>query len=470
MPELPEVETVKEVLRSQIIGEKIIDVTCYYEPMLENIKEKDFVVALKGETLRRIERYAKYLIFIFDHVSIVSHLRMEGKFFIKSKLEKVALHEHIIFTFESNRTLRYHDTRKFGKMALLKTTDLSKIMEYPSLKKLGPEANNPDITPDYLYQKLHNKSMPIKTALLDQEIISGIGNIYADEICFHCQLSPKMTCKKIKMEDVVNILAWNKKVLNNAIKEGGTTIRSYTSSLGATGRFQQYLYVHAQEGKKCKICGNLIQKTIVGGRGTSFCPFCQRERRPLIIGLTGGIASGKSTVTNYLKNNYQVVDADEIVKSLYQKKEIITLISNEFGHEYINNNQINRKKLGYLIFNDEIARMRLNSLIHPLVFKTIQKEIENSLNDIIFLDVPLLYETNFDQICDKIIVVYCQEKINIERLCKRDMITYEEAVKKISTQENLQKKAEKSHFIIDNSQDICYTYKQIENILKSIIK
>ena len=126
----------------------------------------------------------KYLVFIFNHVSIISHLRMEGKFFLKSIDDPIIKHEHIIFYFESGRTLRYHDTRKFGKMALIHSTSWNEIMSYPSVKKLGPEANTTNLTKEYLYSKLKKLKEPIKSALLNQEILAGLGNIYVDEVCF----------------------------------------------------------------------------------------------------------------------------------------------------------------------------------------------------------------------------------------------------------------------------------------------
>ena len=162
MPELPEVETVKETLKKQIIGEKIINVDVYYEQMIDEELRSEFKELLINETLMDILRYGKYLFFIFEHVSLISHLRMEGKYFIKNKNEYRNIHEHIIFTFASGKTLRYHDTRKFGTMKLVKTTSFKDIMEEPELKKLGPEANSEDIDIDVFYNQLHSKKIKLK--------------------------------------------------------------------------------------------------------------------------------------------------------------------------------------------------------------------------------------------------------------------------------------------------------------------
>ena len=148
MPELPEVETVKETLKTKILGEKIASVSVYYETMIDKLCRSDFSKMLVGETLTDIKRYGKYLFFIFENVSLISHLRMEGKYFIKLKEEPRNIHEHIIFTFESGKTLRYHDTRKFGTMKLVKTTVFSEVMMEPELKKLGKEANDETIDID----------------------------------------------------------------------------------------------------------------------------------------------------------------------------------------------------------------------------------------------------------------------------------------------------------------------------------
>ena len=145
MPELPEVETVKETLKSRIIGEKIVSVDVYYESMIDEVCRGDFKELLIGEEITNILRYGKYLFFIFNNVSLISHLRMEGKYFIKDICDERNLHEHIVFTFESGKTLRYHDTRKFGTMKLVRTTSFNEIMNEPELKKLGKEANDESI-------------------------------------------------------------------------------------------------------------------------------------------------------------------------------------------------------------------------------------------------------------------------------------------------------------------------------------
>ena len=468
MPELPEVETVRRTLEHQIMNEQIIQVEVHYSPIIENINVHEFCDQLINQTFRSFHRYGKYLIFVFDTVSLITHLRMEGKFFIKPTNEIRSIHEHIIFKFNSGKTLRYHDTRKFGKMVLVNSTNINDIMNYPSLKKLGPEANS-DFSFDYLYDKLKKRHDSIKVALLDQEVIAGLGNIYVDEVCFLSKLHPTMSCDLITKEDVENIIKYSKEVLDKAILAGGTTIRSYTSSLGVTGRFQQSLLCHSREGEKCYNCGITIIKTFVGGRGTYYCPKCQELRRPKIIGITGGIATGKSSVCKYLLDNgYSVISSDEIVKKLYESQKVKDLIKNTFGDIYIKNNKIDRNELGKLVYNNNELRIILNNLIHPLVKERILNYINHSNDSVVFVDVPLLYEAKFDDICDEVIVVYTNPYTNLIRLMIRDNISEEYANIKIASQMSLDEKCEKANYIIDNSNELCYTYKQIEKVIEKI--
>ena len=147
MPELPEVETVRRTLLLQIINKKITSVNVYYENILQDTNLDTFKTVLINQTFKDILRYGKYLIFILDDYSIISHLRMEGKFFLKNKNEKLDKHEHIEFVLDDNISFRYHDTRKFGKMILLNTTSFEEIKKYKSINKLGKEANDESFTP-----------------------------------------------------------------------------------------------------------------------------------------------------------------------------------------------------------------------------------------------------------------------------------------------------------------------------------
>lgn len=275
MPELPEVETVKTSLKKLIINKTIKNIDIYYPNIVKNVSIEEFKHQLINQTFREIKRRGKYLIFILDDIILVSHLRMEGKYLIKNSDEQKLKHEHIIFTFTSGETLRYHDTRKFGTMHVFKTTDLNETYQVHPLSKVGYEPFDQDLTVDYLFLRFKNISKPIKSTLLDQTIISGLGNIYVDEVCFMSSIHPTTPTKSLSRGQIETIICNSKIVLEKAIKLGGTTIRTFTSSHEVSGKFQNSLLVHTK--KICPNCNHQIIKIVVGGRGTYVCENCQKK-------------------------------------------------------------------------------------------------------------------------------------------------------------------------------------------------
>ncbi len=274
MPELPEVETVKETLKLKLIGKKIKDVKIYYDGIIAYPEIKEFSKQIKNLPIKDINRRGKWLMFDLDKYYLLSHLRMEGKYFFKTKGDKLDNHEHVVFSLDSNEELRYRDTRKFGKMYLIKKEDINNV---GPIKDLGLEPWDTNLTKEYLKDKYKTKKLPIKTVLLDQSIIVGIGNIYADEILFLSKLNPLIKCCDLKDDDLENIIKYTKEVLEKAIKLGGTTIRTYTSVDGVHGRFQNELLVHGKDNDSCPACGQAIKKIRVGGRGTYYCSNCQKD-------------------------------------------------------------------------------------------------------------------------------------------------------------------------------------------------
>ncbi|MEG1146104.1 MAG: DNA-formamidopyrimidine glycosylase [Bacilli bacterium] len=273
MPELPEVETVKETLKKFIINKKIIETKIYYADIIENMSSNEFIAKIKNQTINDITRRGKWLLFVLDDYYLLSHLRMEGKYNIRKKGDYKEKHEHVIFTFEDETELRYKDTRKFGKMHLIEKEKINKVKP---LSEIGLEPFDNKLNKFYLYDQFKNKKTAVKTALLDQTIIAGIGNIYADEILFLCLLNPNKRVCDLKEKDLENIIKFTKEVLSQAIIDGGTTIRSFTSSDGVHGRFQQNLLVHNKKGSNCPKCNSIIEKISVGTRGTYYCPKCQK--------------------------------------------------------------------------------------------------------------------------------------------------------------------------------------------------
>ena len=274
MPELPEVETVKETLKLKLIGKKIKDVKIYYDGIIAYPEIKEFSKQIKYLPIKDINRRGKWLMFDLDKYYLLSHLRMEGKYFFKNKGDKLDNHEHVVFSLDSNEELRYRDTRKFGKMYLIKKEDINNV---GPIKDLGLEPWDTNLTKEYLKDKYKTKKLPIKTVLLDQSIIVGIGNIYADEILFLSKLNPLIKCCDLKDDDLENIIKYTKEVLEKAIKLGGTTIRTYTSVDGVHGRFQNELLIHGKDKGICPNCGQAVSKIKVGGRGTYYCNNCQKD-------------------------------------------------------------------------------------------------------------------------------------------------------------------------------------------------
>ena len=273
MPELPEVETVKNSLKGKVLNKQIIGVDILYPKLIEYPIVSLFKEKIINQTIIDIKRRGKWLMFELNDYFLLSHLRMEGKYLIRNKGDIVTKHEHIVFKFSDDTELRYQDVRKFGKMHLINKEEIEKRKP---INELGLEPWDNNLTIDYLKEKYENKKLPIKTIILDQSIIVGIGNIYADEILFLSRINPLKKCCDLTLEELSSIIYNTKIVLDEAIKAGGTTIRTYTSSEGVHGRFQQSLNVHNKENEACPICGNTIIKIRVGGRGTCYCEKCQK--------------------------------------------------------------------------------------------------------------------------------------------------------------------------------------------------
>jgi len=269
MPELPEVETVRRTLKNFIIGKKIKEIRVHYDKIVVG-DTNNFVATLTGQNIRDIDRMGKYLIFILDRDAFISHLRMEGKYNIVEASKPLNKHEHLSFVFSDGTELRYQDTRKFGRLELVNKETYHQDLP---LCKLGPEPGDAD--PKEIYTKIHKSSLPIKALLLDQTIIAGIGNIYANEICFSMKMHPLTPGKRISKKRVAELVAVSKEILEQAIAQGGTTIHSFDAN-GITGLFQVQLQVHMQ--KVCAVCNGPITKEMVRGRGTYYCKVCQKKK------------------------------------------------------------------------------------------------------------------------------------------------------------------------------------------------
>lgn len=276
MPELPEVETVVRTLEYQLGSSTIISCSVLWDNIIAYPDVETFKKRIQGKTIHSYHRHGKYLLFDLGDMMWICHMRMEGKFYIQEATEPYDKHVHVIFRLQNGKELRYHDTRKFGKMYLYEKQN--ELTQYPCFSKIGYDAFDERITAEYLYRKLHHKKQVLKQVLLDQEIIAGIGNIYADEICFALGMHPQTKIYRLRKKDFEQLIYEMRRILNGAIRSGGTTIRSYTSSLGVDGRFQLKLKVHMKKGELCQVCNTEIKKIVVATRGTYFCPQCQKRK------------------------------------------------------------------------------------------------------------------------------------------------------------------------------------------------
>ena len=275
MPEKPEVITVARKLEQKLINKEIKSVDVLYDNIVMYPDISLFKKNIVGEVIKSITTRGKWIVLELTNNYLLFHLRMEGKFFFRNAEDEINKHEHVIFNFDDFQ-LRFADVRKFAKVMLIPRAELYSMKPYT---ELGYEPWDKDLNISYLKDKYKNKNIPIKTVLLDQSIITGIGNIYADEILFLSNLNPLLKAKDLNDNDLSNIILNTVKVLDKAIEEGGTTIRSYTSEEGVTGLFQNSLNVHQRANEDCRICKSSIVKIKVGGRGTYYCPLCQKERK-----------------------------------------------------------------------------------------------------------------------------------------------------------------------------------------------
>lgn len=273
MPELPEVETVRRGLEKLILGKKISSIEVHYPKMIKTDLE-EFQKELPGQVIQSMGRRGKYLLFHLTDRVLISHLRMEGKYFYYQDQVPERKHAHVLIRFEDGGTLVYEDVRKFGTMELL----VPELLEsYFISKKLGPEPTEQDFDLLTFQKALKKSKKPIKTHLLDQTLVAGLGNIYVDEVLWRAMVHPVKSSQKVTKKEAKAIHEQTISVLEQAVNKGGSTIRSYTNAFGEDGTMQELHQVYDKARLACSRCGSIIEKIQLGGRGTHFCPRCQRR-------------------------------------------------------------------------------------------------------------------------------------------------------------------------------------------------
>lgn len=274
MPELPEVESVRKGLEKLVRGETIASVDVFWDRIIsypnnvEQFKEK-----LSGEVFMNFSRRGKFLIFELQNHTLVSHLRMEGKFRVTESSKPLTKHTHVVFHLKGEKDLRYADVRKFGRMMLVEKGEEGTL---PSLQRLGPEPTKEALGKEYFSDQLKKRRKSIKGVLLDQSIVAGLGNIYADEVLFRAFIHPERPANTLNNDEAETLHTAVIQTMEEATKAGGTTIRTYENAFGENGSYQQSLNVYGKKGQLCIRCGTAIEKIQVAQRGTHYCPCCQK--------------------------------------------------------------------------------------------------------------------------------------------------------------------------------------------------
>lgn len=269
MPELPEVETVIRSIAPNILNRKITHINVYWDRTLSTHSEPELNKSLKNKSITEVSRRGKYIIFHIENGYIVIHLRMTGKLIFQPENVEPLPHSRFEFLFEDNSKLAFTDIRKFGRIGFHEKLDFLNI-------KLGLEPFSKKLTADYLLDKFRKRTGPIKSALLNQSIIAGIGNIYADEILFKIKVHPKIPTNTLNIKKLSELILATQNILQNAIDSMGTTIINFSFDKNSIGNYGNQLKVFNRKDKKCLRCTDNIKKIKCAGRGTYFCPTCQK--------------------------------------------------------------------------------------------------------------------------------------------------------------------------------------------------
>ncbi|GBD42630.1 Formamidopyrimidine-DNA glycosylase [bacterium HR40] len=271
MPELPEVETIVRALRARLGGLRLTEVTVRRSD-LRRALPPDLPSRIRGRRWLGFRRRAKYaLVDLEGGDTLLFHLGMSGRLLLDAP--PCGVHEHLTFSFEGGRILRFVDPRRFGLLDLWPTASLA---DHPRLRGLGPEPLDPGFTPRVLAACLAGRRSPIKMALLDQKLVAGIGNIYACEALFDAGIDPRRESATLGPRRIARLAAALPRVLLRAIEAGGSSLRDYVGIDGTLGSFQNGFRVYDREGEPCPGCGTAIRRIVQSGRSTFFCPRCQR--------------------------------------------------------------------------------------------------------------------------------------------------------------------------------------------------
>ncbi|QLB15539.1 DNA-formamidopyrimidine glycosylase [Mannheimia granulomatis] len=271
MPELPEVETSVRGVEPYLVGQTIKQIIVR-QPKLRWMVSPE-IIAMQNAKIHAVERRAKYLIIRTTQGDILLHLGMSGSLGILKEFQQkeAGKHDHIDLVTENGTILRYNDPRKFGCWLWAE-----KAEEHELLRKLGPEPLSEAFTTDYLFAKSRKKTTACKTFIMTNEVVVGVGNIYACESLFMAGIHPKLAAQNLTQKQCERLVKVVKEVLTKAIIQGGTTLKDFIQPDGKPGYFAQVLQVYGRKGENCNDCGSTIEAKVIGQRNSFFCPNCQK--------------------------------------------------------------------------------------------------------------------------------------------------------------------------------------------------
>lgn len=457
MPELPEVETVRRDLEPHLVGQRVERVQVFWPSIVQGVDIEAFRQRIEGRTFTEVGRRGKYLCLALDDgQTLLLHLRMTGRLFYQSQdYEKTSKHLRLFFALADGGALYFEDARKFGVAALKRAGETSPLSGF---EKLGIEPLSEEFTPARLFPLLQKSRRPVKAFLLDQTKIAGIGNIYADEALFRANIYPLQRAKDCSMDEVARLCEGIQQVLNEAIEDGGTTFRDYVNGEGEKGNHQEHLYVYQREGQPCLACGTTIQKTTLIGRSTHFCPHCQLMHDPeiFVLGLTGGIATGKSTMSRRLQSwGAYVIDADRLARDMSEPHQPIwEKYCEHYGEEILNpNKQINRKEIASRLFGHPEELDWVKKEIHPLLEQAMLAELAKAKAEghkMFCIDAPLLFEARWSRFVNRTWVMLLPIQLQVLRLTRRDRCSKEQALERINSQMRVQVRAARADLLVRN--------------------
>jgi len=267
MPELPEVETIARKLRPNLVGKQFIEAELLWERTLATPSPVQFIEQIKGQEIQEVDRRAKYLQIMLPDFHLFIHLRMSGDLFLRENQEQNEKHDRLILSLNNDKVLVFNDTRKFGRVWLVRVPE-------EVIGGLGPEPLNDAFTAQALYHGLQSRHRQLKPLLLDQSFIAGMGNIYTDEALHLARLHPQTRSDSVNRKQARALWEAIREVLGEGIRRNGASI----DWVYRGGEFQNYFRVYDRKGQPCPVCGTTIERLVIGQRGTHICPNCQSNR------------------------------------------------------------------------------------------------------------------------------------------------------------------------------------------------